>query len=130
MKRGMEREKSMNAYAGVDGDTDAVDIDLLKRKLHPDRFVGMSNRMVALIGYFLGEWYTDPRITGLCVTADGMVLAKHDGGLGYDWFIGSYDDLERNWLGLINLEPVGLTDAERAYCKRLLDTMVRVGGSR
>lgn len=122
----MKREKGRNG----NGNGNGVDVESIRRKLDPDRFLGMSDKMVAIVGYFLGVPYTDPQITGLCTTSDGMVLAQNSDDLGYNTVIGSYEDLERNWLGLINLEPVGLTDAERAYCKRLLDTMVRVGGSR
>lgn len=122
----MKRQKNAKGKGNGNG----VELGSIKRKLDPDRFVGMSDKMVAIVGYFLGEWYTDPQITGLCVTSDGMVLAQNSGDLGYNTVIGSYEDLERNWLGLINLEAVGLTQEEREYCKGLLDTMVRTGATR
>jgi hypothetical protein len=32
----------------------------LAAKLHPDRFSAMSGKMAAIVGYILGESWTDP----------------------------------------------------------------------
>ena len=46
----------------------------LAEKLHPDRFSAMSGKMAAIIGYILGESWTEPEIAALSVTSDGFVL--------------------------------------------------------
>lgn len=83
---------------------------MLKEKLHPSRFPGMSNRMAYLLSGILDEqWVTHPD-AGPCeqiyITSDGYVLAG-DGNL----FIGSVGDFERNIQDL--LTAAGLADDER-----------------
>jgi len=34
----------------------------LGEKLHPDRFSAMSGKMAAIVGYVLGESWTQPRL--------------------------------------------------------------------
>jgi hypothetical protein len=46
----------------------------------------------------------------LAITSDGCVLARHDGDIGYNDFIGARSDLERNWNRL--LDVAGLTTDE------------------
>ena len=47
----------------------------LAAKLRPDRFSEMSDVMAGIVGYIVGEDFTEPSITDLLVTADGFVLA-------------------------------------------------------
>jgi len=89
----------------------------LSDKLHPRRFPGMSGKMAAIVGYFLGEEWTAPRIAELVVTSDGHVLARHDGHCGCDHYVGLAADLERNWLALLGV--AGLTDDERAEADQI-----------
>ena len=85
--------------------------DTLAQKLHPVRFPGMSAKMAAIVGCILDRQYTQPSIAELVVTSDGCVLARHDGDIGYNDFIGARSDLERNWKRL--LDVAGLTKNER-----------------
>jgi hypothetical protein len=85
----------------------------LVAKLHPRRFPGMSPKMAALVGYLLGEPFTEPAVSGLHVTSDRMVLAEHKGEVGANDFIGAFSDLQANWNRLLAAAD-DLTDAERA----------------
>lgn len=85
--------------------------DTLARKLHPVRFPGMSTKMAAIVGCILDRQYTQPSISELVITSDGCVLARHDGDIGYNDFIGARSDLERNWKRLLDVAE--LTDEER-----------------
>jgi hypothetical protein len=89
----------------------------LKRKLHPSRYTGMSGKMAAIVAYIVGDVWTDPYIVGIIVTSDGGVLARQADDIGYNNWIGSEEDLTRNWLRL--LEAAGLTQEEM----RLADEM-------
>ena len=82
----------------------------LSEKLRPDQFSDMSGKMAAIIGYVLGEAWTDPEITALSVTSDGFVTTPSE-------FIGEPADLDRNILNL--LVAAGLSAEERAEFERL-----------
>lgn len=41
----------------------------LADKLHPDRYSAMSGKMAAIVGYILGESWTEPVIGALSVTS-------------------------------------------------------------
>ena len=99
-------------------------IEQLREKLNPEKFPNMSGKMRAIVGYFLDEQYTEPRIVEMSVTFDNFVFARIDGDCGYNEFIGSYRDLERNWIDLISIEGLGLTTDEVAYCTELLKRKV------
>ena len=43
----------------------------LAAKLRPDRFTAMSGKMAAIVGYIVGERFSDPAISELVVTSDG-----------------------------------------------------------
>jgi len=90
--------------------------DTLAQKLHPVRFPGMSTKMAAIVGCILDRQFTQPSISELVITSDGCVLARHDGDIGYNDFIGARSDLERNWNRL--LDVAGLTNDERQLAKR------------
>jgi hypothetical protein len=77
----------------------------LAEKLHPSRFSEMSGKMAAIIGYVLGESWTEPAISGLSVTSDGFVTTESD-------FLGEAADLDRNILNL--LAAAELSDDERS----------------
>ena len=100
-------------------------LENLRETLNPEKFPNMSGKMRAIVGYLLGEQYTEPEIVEMCATFDNFVFARIDGDCGYNEFIGSYNDLERNWTNLISIENLGLTPDEVAYCKQLLKTKVK-----
>lgn len=56
--------------------------------------------MAAIVGYILDEPFTEPAISELVVTSDG-VLAEIEGEVGANEIIGSEADLNRNLLDLI-----------------------------
>jgi hypothetical protein len=74
----------------------------LSRELHPNNFTAMSTTMAALVAYVIGgESWTDPEIAELKVTPDRHVLARHKHEIGFDHFIGDYNDFRRNWQRLL-----------------------------
>jgi hypothetical protein len=71
----------------------------LGQKLDPRRFTAMSPKMAAIVACILDDqatFRTQPVIVELCITSDGGLLARHAGDIGFNDFIGSADDLERN----------------------------------
>jgi hypothetical protein len=81
----------------------------LADKLRPDRFSAMSGKMAAIVGYILGEDWTEPAMTALSVTSDGYVTTESE-------FFGVASDLDRNLLNL--LIAADLTNDERAEFER------------
>ena len=100
----------------------------LAAKLRPDRFTAMSGKMAAVVGYIVGERFTDPAISELVVTSDGFVLAQHEGEVGANDMLGSEADLNRNLLELIT--AAGLTDEEVREFGRLQRERITRYGSR
>ena len=103
-------------------------MDAIRKKLNPGRFPNMSGKMAAIVGYLLDESYTKPAIVEMCVTSEHMVLARVEGDVGCNQFIGSYVDVFRNWRALITTPDVGLTLEEAAACIDLLTTKLDVHG--
>ncbi len=90
----------------------------IKEKLNPARFPGMSSKMVAIVTYVLGmEPLTNPHIVELTVTSDGFLLARNEGEIGFDNFLGSIEDYKANWEKLITIPEVGLTPGEIAFVR-------------
>lgn len=57
----------------------------LTQKLHPDRFTEMSPFMAAVVGYVLGESWTDPAIAEITVSeTEDLVYVRKVGGAGFD----------------------------------------------
>ena len=98
--------------------------DTLALKLHPRRFTGMSGKMAAIVAYVLGEHWTTPEIAELIIS-DGVVLAREDGDIGYNSFIGAVEDLKRNVSNL--LAAAGLTEQERETWDLLYSLKVAQG---
>ena len=53
----------------------------LVAKLRPDRFTAMSGKMAAIVGYILDERFSEPAISELVVTSDGLRVGA-EGGRG------------------------------------------------
>ena len=71
-------------------------MELLVVKLRPSRFPGMSPFMAAVVGYVLGESFTDPEIAEIKVSeAENLVYIRQAGAVGFDG-IQSLDDLRSN----------------------------------
>jgi hypothetical protein len=97
-------------------------MDELKTKLRPSRFPGMSPMMAAIVGYVLGESYTDPEIAELTVSeSENIVYIRKSGAFGFDG-LQSLDDLRNNWNRLMDV--AGLTPEERAEAVRLFNERV------
>jgi hypothetical protein len=82
----------------------------LAEKLHPARFTAMSGKMAAIVGFVLGESWTEPAMQSLSVTSDGFVTTESE-------FLGEAADLDRNLLNL--LVAAGLDEEERSEFERL-----------
>jgi len=90
----------------------------LTRKLNPKRFPGMSPLMAAIVGFVLGESFTDPEIAEISVSeSEGFVYIRKEGAVGFDGFQ-SLEDLRNNWnrlLDVAGLEPGERSDAVRLF---------------
>ncbi len=92
-------------------------------KLRPDRFTAMSGKMAAIVGYILDESFSDPAISELVVSSDGLVLAQVKGEVGADDMLGTEKDLNRNLLTLI--QAAGLREEEISEFGRLQRERIR-----
>ncbi len=94
----------------------------LSQKLDPGRFPDMSPFMAAIVGYVLGESFTDPTIAELTVSEqENLVYIRPEGAVGFDG-IQSLEDLRNNWNRL--MDAAGLTDEERNEAVRLFNARV------
>jgi hypothetical protein len=94
----------------------------LIRKLDPRRFPGMSPLMAAVVGYVVGESFTNPEIAEITVSeAEGIVYFRKVGAVGFDG-LQSLEDLRNNWNRL--LDVAGLTAEERHEAVQLFVTKV------
>jgi hypothetical protein len=96
----------------------------LTEKLHPERFSAMSGKMAAIVGYILGESWTEPVIAALSVTSDGFVLTDAE-------FFGEAADLDRNLLNLLvaaEVTPEESAEFERLYLERVDDWRPVISG--
>jgi urease accessory protein UreF len=84
----------------------------------------MSGKMAAIVGYILGEHWTEPEVAELVITSDGLVLARERGDCGCNTIIGSAQDLERNVSNLLyaaTLTPEERQQWEALYRLRVTD---------
>lgn len=99
-------------------------MDSLADKLRPSRFPAMSPFMAAVVGYILGESFTDPEIAEMTVSeAEGIVYVRQAGAAGFDG-IQSLDDLRNNWNRL--LDAAGLTPEERRRAVELFVSRISI----
>lgn len=104
------KQDSMDRFLKDPEEKEAI-ASQLKRKLNPARFPGMSPKMAAIVGYLLGEKFTEPSIVGISITSDGFVLANRSGDIGANEMLGNDTDLTRNLDNLI--QAAGLNPTER-----------------
>lgn len=100
-------------------------LDVLSKKLNPNRFTAMSPKMAAIVAYIIGERYTCPHIESMIKTSDGMVIARQSGDIGYNIFIGHISEVDSNWKNLIN--AADLTSEEEKEAMRLYERMIQRG---
>lgn len=97
-------------------------MEMLVTKLRPTRFPGMSPFMAAVVGYVLGESFTEPGIAQIRVSEnENPVYVRQAGGVGSDG-LQSLDDLRNNWNRL--MDAAGLTAEERALAVELFRSRV------
>lgn len=78
----------------------------LANKLNPNGFTAMSGKMAAILGYVLGETWSEPEIRELHVTVDGFLLARRNGDVGCNDFIGGLGDWNTNLQRLFEVAEV------------------------
>ena len=92
------------------------------RKLNPSRFPGMSPFMAAVVGFILGESFTDPDIAEMTVSeSENLVYIRQADAVGFDG-MESLADLRNNWNRLI--DAAGLTPEERREAVRLFNSKI------
>ena len=94
---------------------------LLKKKLHPQRFKGMSDKMALLVELMLGNPHlqvSSDKFIASVITSDGGVLVstEEDKGL-MNTFIGAFSDLESNFTRFF--DTADLTDEEHKEAEEL-----------
>jgi len=84
--------------------------------------------MAAIVGYVLGESFTEPAIAELTVSEqENLVYIRQEGAAGFEG-IQSLEDLRNNWNRL--LDAAGLTGEERKEAVRLFNLKVsRISGT-
>lgn len=88
--------------------THAVEMDTL-----PPELSRCSPVFLAVLGCLVGVNITHPVLIGLQVTGDGMVLARHEGDMGFDHALGiSHTDLLHNLNGLCDALTVPTAERE------------------
>jgi hypothetical protein len=94
----------------------------LTEKLDPARFSEMSPLMAAIVGYVLGESFTDPTIAELTISEqEDLVYIRPEGAAGFDG-VQSLEDLRNNWNRL--LDAAGLSAEEPKEAVRLFNLKV------
>jgi hypothetical protein len=88
------------------------------------RSVETSSMFTAILGCLLGEDWSTPRIQGLYLSPDGMLLARVEGEISHKMFLGAQADLIRNIHGLAKVaeldgDEVGYLLGEVARLKRI-----------
>lgn len=78
--------------------------------------------MAAIVGYVLGESFTEPTIAELTVSElESLVYIRQEGAVGFEG-IQSLDDLRNNWNRL--MDAAELTADERAEAVSLFNAKV------
>jgi hypothetical protein len=76
--------------------------------------------MSAIVGCILGQKWTEPSLIAMMETSDGFVLAQGEGDFGFNDFIGSMEDMRRNWDAL--LDAAMLSKAEKKAADKAFQT--------
>jgi hypothetical protein len=92
-------------------------------KLSPDR-LQVSGKFTAILGYILDQRWTDPELTDMCVTSDGLLLGQQEGDIGMNEILGTKEDLGRNLYGVaeaVGLDPLETGELFEAVNSRITD---------
>jgi len=96
----------------------------LAEKLHPSKFTAMSSKMAAIVGYIVGQAYTQPALVEMAITSDGFVVGRVEYDCGLNEWVGDVADLRRNWLTLLDaadLTPAEHDEANALFAARITD---------
>lgn len=93
----------------------------LADKLGPNR-IKTSGKFTAILGFILDEEWTDPAITDLVCTSDGMLLAATTDDPLCDDIVGDIEHLVRNLEGVADV--AGLTAHEKKTLLSLARTRI------
>jgi hypothetical protein len=123
------RQKDRKEWSGIPAlvrpggnDTMVSVVAEIKTKLHPKRFPNMSPFMAAVVGYVLGESFTNPEIAEITVSEqENLVYIRKAGAVGFDG-LQSLEDLRSNWNSL--MDAAGLTADERKEAVHLFRARV------
>jgi hypothetical protein len=96
--------------------------NVLINKLSPRR-LPLSAKMAAIVGFLLDTTVIEPRIVGITVTSDNLVLARLEDEEVAVHLVGTYSEVVGNWLAVIS--AAGLTPYERG--EALAVFAVRIG---
>lgn len=91
----------------------------LSEKLHPARFTAMSPRFAAMVAFILGEQWTEPRMTSLTITSDGILLTDMGNAIVGD--AASFDDNVRRLMDAAELTADERAEFASAIRKRVKD---------
>ena len=93
------------------------------QSLNPRRFPGMSPFMAAVVGFVLGDSFTEPEIEQITVSeVENLVYIRRAGAVGFDG-IESLKDMRDNWNRL--LDAAGLTPEEQQHAVRQFNSRLR-----
>ncbi len=95
---------------------DSISVSV-KKKLNPSRFPEMSDTFASIVGCILGFDCNDTPYQSMHISSDGFLTAREKGDIGYNAFIGSEADLNKNWENLMKF--AGLTDLEKTHANSL-----------
>jgi hypothetical protein len=98
----------------------------IKRALNPKNFPGMSTKMMAIVGYMLGEKFVTPPVVKLIALPDGSLMAKVQGDSKCNDNMGLFADFKRDWNNMIHIFNLGLSDGEVKYLEQLPDVTIKV----
>lgn len=90
----------------------------LIRKMHPSK-LRVSPKFHAILACMLGQKWTTPWYTSLCITSDGCLLGERAGDVGFNDFIGDVADLEANLRGVC--QAIRASETETGYLLKLMD---------
>jgi hypothetical protein len=90
----------------------------VREKLDPKRYPNMSAQMAALLGcILLKDFGVTPVISELIVTSDGFLMARDEGDIGFNRFLGAASELRQNWERLVSV--AGLAADEHAAAEKM-----------
>ena len=83
----------------------------LAEQLNPGK-VRTSGKFTAILAFLLDETWTDPAITEMCITSDGIVMAGNEEDPFMNEMIGRADELDSNLRGLASTCALSPADTD------------------